>query len=81
VDKNMISVEAKMQDGKQVVLLEDKPIDVSRLVNELRAYVKASRKTELLLQYDNDVTQDLVVKIIDGAKGAGLDRVRLVIPD
>jgi biopolymer transport protein ExbD len=80
VKEQMIHVAAKMEDGKPVVRIEDMPVDPLRLVAELRKFVKETRKTDLLLEHDDFVPQDLVVKIIDSAKGAGMNRVRLVVP-
>ncbi len=78
--EQMIHVTAKMEDGKPVVRIEETPVDPVRLVAELRKFVKETRKTDLLLEHDDFVPQDLVVKIIDSAKGAGMNRVRLVVP-
>jgi len=76
----MILVVARMEGGKPVVKIEDKVADPEKLLPEMRRFAKASGKTTLLLDHDNEVPQDLVVKIIDAAKGAGMDRVRLVVP-
>jgi biopolymer transport protein ExbD len=80
VQENMILVEAKMDGGHPVVLLEKKEVEPHRLLVELRAYVRSTKKTTLLLKHDDNVPQETVVTIIDQAKGAGLDRVRLVVP-
>jgi biopolymer transport protein ExbD len=80
IDEQMILVEAKMQGDTPVILVENEPTDPARLASVLRAFVRSTRKTELLLNYDNKVKQDLVVKIIDAAKGAGMDRVRMLVP-
>ncbi len=80
VKEQMIHVTAKMEGGKPVVRIEDTPVDPVRLVAELRKFVKETRRTDLLLEHDDDVPQELVVKIIDSAKGAGMNRVRLVVP-
>jgi biopolymer transport protein ExbD len=80
VAEQMIHVKAIMSGGTPSIFIEDKQINPVKLVSELRGYVRATRKTELLLEHDNEVPHDLVVRIIDGAKQAGMDRVRMLIP-
>jgi biopolymer transport protein ExbD len=80
VQEQMIHVKAVMEGGQPVVKIEDTPIDPARLLKELRSYVKETRKTDLLLEHDDNVPHDLVVRIIDSARGAGMNRVRLVVP-
>jgi biopolymer transport protein ExbD len=80
IQEQMIHVKAVMENGSPVVKIEDTPVDPARLVAELRKFVKETRKTDLLLEHDDNVPQDLVVKIIDSAKGAGMNRVRLLVP-
>jgi biopolymer transport protein ExbD len=80
VADSMIMVTAKMEEGQPVVRVENKVVDVMKLVPELRRFVRSSGKTTLLLDHDGDVPQEVVVKIIDHAKGAGMDRVRLLVP-
>jgi biopolymer transport protein ExbD len=78
--EQMIHVKAVMENGSPVVKIEERPVDPMRLVAELRKFVKETRKTDLLLEHDDNVPHDLVVKIIDSAKGAGMNRVRLLVP-
>ena len=80
VANQMIHVKVSVENGAPVYRVEDKVIDPVRLVAELRKFVRSSGKTTLLLEYTDDVPQDSVVKVIDGAKGAGMDRVRLLVP-
>jgi biopolymer transport protein ExbD len=81
VAESMIHVQATMgSDGVPVIQVEDKPVELSGLLGALRQRVNSSGKTTLLLEHDNNVSQDVVVKVIDAAKGAGMDRVRLVVP-
>jgi biopolymer transport protein ExbD len=75
-----ILVSAKLEGGKPVVRVEGKEVDPARLTAELRGLAGGADKHALLLEHDDDVSQELVVKIIDDAKGAGLSRVRLVVP-
>jgi biopolymer transport protein ExbD len=80
VEQNMIHVKAIMKDGSPVILVENEPTDPVKLISALKRFVRSKGKTELLLEHDNEVSHDLVVKIIDSAKGAGMDRVRMLIP-
>jgi biopolymer transport protein ExbD len=80
VQEQMIHVKAVMENGSPVVKIEETTVDPVRLVAELRKFVKETRKTDLLLEHDDNVPHDLVVKIIDSAKGAGMNRVRLLVP-
>lgn len=80
VANQMIIVKATQEGDHTVVRLEDKVIDPDRMVAEFRRYVRSSGKTSLLLEHDDNVPHDMVVRIIDAAKGAGMDRVRLLVP-
>ncbi len=80
VKEQMIHVKAQMKDGNPVILIEDKPVEPNRLLIELQKYVSDTRKTELLLEHDNEVSHEFVVKIIDSAKAAGMNRVRMLVP-
>jgi biopolymer transport protein ExbD len=80
VAEQMILVEAKMGASDPIILVEGKEVHPDLLLKELRGFVRRTSKTTLLLKHDGDVPQDTVVTIIDQAKGAGLDRVRLVVP-
>jgi biopolymer transport protein ExbD len=81
VDNQMILVSATMQDGEPVIRVEDKVVEPERLTAELRKFVRDTGKTVLLLKHDDDVPHDTVVKIIDAAKGAGMDSVKQLLPD
>lgn len=81
VTQQMIQVTVRMEDGKPVTRVEDQVVDPSRLESELRRFVNASRKTQLLLQHDDDVPQRAVVEVLDAAKGAGMEKVSLALPD
>jgi biopolymer transport protein ExbD len=80
VEESMILVRAVMEQGQPVIRVENKVVDPKNLYGELRRFARSTGKTILLLEHDDDVPHDLVVRIIDQAKGAGLDRVRLVVP-
>lgn len=80
VAQQMIHVKATQEGERTVLRVEDQVIDPNRLVAEFRRYVRSTGKTELLLEHDDNVPQETVVHIIDAAKGAGMDRVRLLVP-
>lgn len=80
IAQSMIHVTAKMEGDQPVIRVENQAVDPERLALELRKFVRQSSKTMLLLEHDDNVPQDLVVKVIDSAKGAGMDKVRLLIP-
>jgi biopolymer transport protein ExbD len=80
VQNQMILCSAKMESGQAVVRVEDKITEPEALARAFRGYVRSSGKTTLLIEHDDNVPQDIVVKIIDAAKGAGIERVSLVVP-
>lgn len=80
VAQSMILVKARMENGELVLTVEDKVVPLDRLLPELRAMVGKTKKSVLLLDYDDNVSHDLVVQIIDAAKGAQMSSVRLVVP-
>ena len=81
VEQQMIRVTIKMEGGKPLTAVEDHVVDPYLLQSELRRYGNATKKTQLLLEHDDDVPQRAVVEVIDAAKGAGLEKVSLVVPD
>jgi biopolymer transport protein ExbD len=78
--QQMIFVTAKMEGGQPVIRVEDEVVSPNRLVRTLLSYVKASRKTTMLFQHDDDVPQEVVVRILDAARGAGVTGVNLAVP-
>ncbi|HMF11620.1 MAG TPA: biopolymer transporter ExbD, partial [Gemmataceae bacterium] len=81
VEQQMIRVSLKMEDGQPVTRIEERVVDPSRLESELRSFGKAVKKTQVLLEHDDEVPQRTVVKVLDAAKGAGMEKVSLVVPD
>ena len=77
----MIRVTVRMENGKPVTRMEDKVVEPSRLESELRTFVGATRKTQLLLEIEDDVPQRAMVEALDAAKGAGMEKVSLVVPE
>jgi biopolymer transport protein ExbD len=80
VEQQMIHVTAKMEGGEPVVRVEGKPVDLSALTGALSRFSRASGKTKLLLEHDDNVSQETVVQIIDCAKGARIERIATVVP-
>jgi len=80
VEKQMIHVVVKMEDGHPVYRVENEVVDEDRLVAALRKYHREKSRTDLLLEHDADVPHGAVVAVMDAAKGADLDRIHLVIP-
>jgi len=81
VTQQMSRVTVKMENGKPVIRVEKGVVDPSRLESELRKYVNSTHKTQLLLEHDDDVPQHTVVEVLDASKGAGMEKVSLVVPD
>ncbi|HEY7312685.1 MAG TPA: biopolymer transporter ExbD [Gemmataceae bacterium] len=81
VEQQMIRVAVTMEGGKPVIRVEDHTVDADQLPSELRRYGNATKKTQVLLEHDDDVPQRAVVTVIDAAKIAGLEKVSQVVPD
>ncbi len=81
VTQQMVHVIVRMDNGKPVIQVEDQVIDASELESKLRSFLKATSKTQLLLEHEYDVPQSTVVAVLDAAKGAGMEKVSLVVPD
>ena len=80
IAEQMIHLKLSMENGEPVYRIEDQVVAPERLVAEMRKYVRSSGKTRLLLEHTDDVPQDSVVRVIDAAKGAGMDKVGLLVP-
>jgi biopolymer transport protein ExbD len=80
IKEQHIVVKATMENGEPVVRVENEVVELHRLVAALHGYARATQKSTLLLEHDGDVPQDVVVQIIDKAKGAGMTRVLQVAP-
>lgn len=82
VVNQMIRVDVKMQDGEPVILVEDVEVeaDTEKLIAAIRGWVNQKALNQLLLAYDPKVPHGTVVQIQDAAKGAGMDRIQIVVP-
>src|SRR5262249_19867290 len=81
VTQQMIWVKVHMDNGHPVFKVEDEVVSPENLESKLRTFVKATSKTQLLFEHDYDVPQSAVVAVIDAAKGAGMERVSLGLPE
>jgi biopolymer transport protein ExbD len=75
VEQSLIFVRVNREHGKTVVRLENQPVDLPELTAQLRTFVKGSKKTEMLVDADDDVEWGTIIAIQDAAKGAGVQRV------
>src|SRR5262249_2131390 len=70
-----IKVEARQENGKPVIQVEDKPVELKDLTETLSRLVKETRKGELLLKAEDDVDWGTFVSIQDAAKGANVQKI------
>jgi len=81
VQQQMIFVQVNMEDGKPVIRVEDRVVELANLESELRSFLKATRKTQMALRIDYDAPQSVLVAVQDAAKGAGIEKVSLDVSD
>ena len=79
IEKFTIQLKIRVEKGKEVVYVEDKPVDAQYLVASLRNFVKETRKTQLLIDADPDVSWEKIVYVQDAAKGAGIQRAHFLV--
>jgi biopolymer transport protein ExbD len=79
IEEQMVHVIARMEGGQPVILVEKEAVSPAALQAKLKNYARGT-KTDLLLEHDDNVPHDLVVQVIDAAKGAGVSRIRLLVP-
>jgi biopolymer transport protein ExbD len=72
VDKMMLQVSVKMEDGKSVMRLENEVIPHGELKVRLSDLVRRTQKVNLMVSHDADVPWGDVVEIKDAAKFAGI---------
>jgi biopolymer transport protein ExbD len=78
VEQQMVLVRASVVNGETVIKVEDQEVPLDQLLSKLKGVVKGE-KTDLLLDHDNQVTQEVVVQIIDEAKKAGVRKINMVV--
>ncbi len=79
-EETMIPVTIKMQAGQPVVYIGDRETSPDRLLRAFQDQVKASGRTTILLEHDDDVPHKVVVQVLDAANGAGINQVQLAVP-
>ena len=79
VAQTTIKVEARTEDGKPVIRVEDQVVEPNALVEVLSGFVKRTGKIELLVDA-RGVDWGTFVTIQDAAAGAGITRVHQLVP-
>jgi biopolymer transport protein ExbD len=80
VKEHMIMIKVKMEGGKPVIHLEDQVVDRVRLEIALAALMKTTHRNLVVLDHDDDVPEQAVVDVLDAARGAGVEKISLVVP-
>lgn len=80
VERTMVPVNVKMENGKPVISIGDKQVAENDLEAELYRYVSQTHRTTLLLDWGPGVLERTIVEIQDAAKGAGIKQVSIVVP-
>ena len=81
VDKLMLQVTVRMENGKSVMRLENEVISPDALPGRLSDLVRSTHKVNLLVSHDPEVPWGDIVPIKDAAKFAGIqDKVYWSIP-
>jgi biopolymer transport protein ExbD len=80
VQESMIHVVLRQTGYKTTILAEGRELDPTKLTAELKRFVTPG-KTLLLLEHDDTVPHGEVVAIQDAAKGAGIRKVMLLVPE
>jgi biopolymer transport protein ExbD len=78
IEQQMVHVIVRMENGKPVFQVEQQVVEPDRLEYELSRFLKATKKTQLLLEAEYDAPQSALVSVLDAAKGAGMEKVSLV---
>jgi biopolymer transport protein ExbD len=79
VEQQMIHVIVRMEGDKPAIQVEKQSVDLDNLASELSRYVRATRKTQLLLELDDEVPHRINIEVMDAAKKAGMEKVRRVV--
>ncbi len=79
-EQTMIRVSIKMVSGKPVTTIDDTEVAPDRLTAELLRRVGQTQKTILLLENEPEVPHGAVVRVQDAAKGAGIKKILLALP-
>lgn len=77
VDESTVAVDVRQQGDRSIVYVNRKEVDFNDLVSVLHEYVVQKRR-KLLLDFDDDVPHEVIVRVQDDAKTAGLDEALLL---
>ncbi len=80
VAETTIKVEARLENGKPVIRVENEVVAPDALVAALTRYKRQTGKTQMLLD-NRGVDWGTVVSIQDAAAGAKFDRIHCLIPN
>src|SRR5262249_30488881 len=75
----MVRVEARRQEGRNVIKVENEEVQEAYLQPALARFARTTRKTNLLIDAQG-VDFGTVIAIQDAAKGAGYERVFFPAP-
>jgi biopolymer transport protein ExbD len=78
--EQFLYVEIRMENGSPVIKLERQPVSAERLEYELIKAQERVHRTSLILEHDDDVPHRCVVDVLNAARGAKLEAVRLAVP-
>ena len=78
-EQDMVAVEVRQQGDRSVIYVNRKEVDLANLIAVLRPYAQQKRR-KLLLDSDRKVPHEVIVKVQDDAKSAGLDQVFWLLP-
>ncbi|MFO0848743.1 MAG: biopolymer transporter ExbD [Gemmataceae bacterium] len=70
IKNTSFKVKLWMEDGKPVGRIDDKPMDVNNLEQEVANYVKATGRRQMFADVAGDVPWGVEAKLYDAAKGA-----------
>jgi biopolymer transport protein ExbD len=74
VEEFMIKVQAREENGRPVIKVQDEPVALDDLVNKLSKYVGSEHRTEMVLDAVG-VDWGTIVAIQDAAKGADIKQI------
>ena len=80
VDKLMVKVEVRMEQGEPVIKVEGEPVPKDQLLAVLSRFHSDTRKTELLIDHTPRVPHGTIIAIQDAAKGAQFSQVHILVP-
>ncbi len=80
VQERMTRCTIQLVRGTPVIRVEGKVTDLWKLKKALGRHLDETGKGSLLLEVDGEVSHETVVRVIEAAKAAGMERVSLVVP-